>query len=214
MKAQSWLFEEALGSSQVTCCLKTSPSALADMMALVLFVLPMAQVANAFRHEAVEKDNSNFCWQKCCSSKCGNQSFDLRGDLGGKFELRDCVVKMHEPQYHAKTGEAFCEENCTIFASEGAKTIQVTRQSGKGEQQCKPQLPVDGLCEHQCCQAKCTEQAYEKRGSWQFQDCHFGVSSVSFLELILWFPEVVCCVPGTSARVYCVLGTFYHAWGT
>lgn len=141
------------------------------MMALVLFVLPMAQVANAFRHEAVEKDKSNFCWQKCCSSKCGNQSFDLRGDLGGKFELRDCVVKMHEPQYHAKTGEAFCEENCTIFASEGAKTIQVTRKSGKGEQHCKPQLPVDGLCEHQCCQAKCTEQAYEKRGSWQFQDC-------------------------------------------
>ncbi|CAE7028774.1 BSL1 [Symbiodinium sp. CCMP2592] len=141
------------------------------MMALVtvLFVLPMAQVATAFRHEAVGEDSSHICWQKCCSSKCGNTSFHLPGDLARQVELHDCVVKLHEPQYHA--GDAFCEETCTIFASEGAKTIQVERKSGKGEQQCKLQSPVDGLCQHQCCHAKCTDEAYELNGTWQLQDC-------------------------------------------
>ena len=210
------LAQTVLGSSQVTRCsnLKTSPSAGAEMMALVLFVLSMAQVANAFRHEVAQQDSSHFCLQKCCSSKCSNRSYALPGDLARHVELHDCVVKLHEPQYHGKSGEAFCEENCTIFASEGAKTIQVLRKSGKGEQHCKPESPVDGLCEQQCCHAKCTEQTYELDGTWQFfQDCHFGVSSVSFLKTCLWLPEFVCCVSGTSARVYCLEGMFSCALG-
>eukprot|EP00435_Cladocopium_sp_Y103_P015795 s464_g3.t2 len=148
---------------------------MAMLKALVLVFLPGANLVAALRdNHALAHQQGTICWRKCCTSKCDSETHQFKGDLG-PVKFQDCQVKKNKP-LEIKS-ETMCEETCQIPYFGESKPVKVLRKSGHGTQQCTLQKdPKDqGICEDDCCAAKCSGQSYslksEWKGQWQFQNC-------------------------------------------
>ena len=139
-------------------------------MLIVLMLLPGANLVAALRdHHALAHQQSPFWCRKCCTPKCDNQTEQVKGDLG-QVKFQDCQVTKNKPL--EIQGETMCEETCQTPYFGKSKPIKVLRTSAHGPQQCfLSSLPwYQGICEDDCCAAKCSGQR-EWKGQWQFQKC-------------------------------------------
>lgn len=144
-------------------------------MLIVLMLLPGANLVAALRdHHALAHQQSPFWCRKCCTPKCDNQTEQVKGDLG-QVKFQDCQVTKNKPL--EIQGETMCEETCQTPYFGKSKPIKVLRTSAHGPQQCFLRFfPwYQGICEDDCCAAKCSGQSYslksEWKGQWQFQNC-------------------------------------------
>ena len=54
------------------------------LIAWVLFFVPEVKLVTTLRdNHAMAYEKGTICLKKCCSSKCSNQNYQLKGDLKG-----------------------------------------------------------------------------------------------------------------------------------